>query len=170
MWNRKNRFERNVDQLEGKTVTAVEDLAGTIRQRYAGETGQQLANNLAQLAHSIEQLDLGESMARRRKELERATRKASRRMNHALKDLEKTRGRVQRDAGALATRVSHDAGALAVQAREQVEHGGQQLATISQKAVPTEPAAWIAPSLLGFGLGFGLGFLFARRRRRAEKE
>lgn len=168
MWNRKNRIERGVAQLEGKTATAVEELADTVRQRYTNETGQQLANSLALLARSIEQLDLGDSMVRRRKELERAARKASRRMDRTLKDLEKTRGRVRRDANALATRVGHDASALAVQAREQVEHGGQQLATISQKTVPAEPTAWIAPSLLGFGLGFGLGFLFARRQRRED--
>lgn len=168
MWNRKNSIERRVDQLEGKTVTAVEDLAGTVRQRFPNETGRQLADNLAQLAHNIEQLDLGDSMARRRRELERAARKANRQMNRAVKDLERTRGRVARDAGALAARVSHDAGALATRVGEQVEHGGHQLATISQKAAPAEPAAWIAPSLLGFGLGFGLGFLFARRRRKDD--
>lgn len=170
MWTRKNTLERRVDKFEGKTVAAMEELAESVRQRFQNETGQQLAANLVQLAHNIEQLDLSDSMVRRRKELERAARKASRRMNRAVKDLEKTRGRVAQDASALAARVSHDAGALATRMGEQVEHGGHQLATISHKAAPAEPAGWIAPTLLGFGLGFGLGFLFARRRRRNREE
>jgi cell division septum initiation protein DivIVA len=169
MWNRKNSLERRVDLIEGKTATAVGELADTIRHRYGNETGQQLAANLAQLAQSIDQLDLSDSMVRRRKELERAAKKASRQMRRTLKDLEKSRGRVAQDATALANRVTHDAGALATRVGEQVEHGGQQLATISKQAVPAQPAAWIAPSLLGFALGFVFGFLFARgRRKRAE--
>ena len=48
---------------------------------------------------------------------------------------------------------------------ESAAHGGHQLATLSQKAVPSEPTGWVTPTLLGFLLGFGVGFLFARRRR-----
>ncbi|HMQ34188.1 MAG TPA: hypothetical protein PKD53_25870, partial [Chloroflexaceae bacterium] len=142
MWNRKNSVERRIDSLERSTATAVEDLADTVRQRFDNEAGQQLAGNLAQLARNIDHLELGDTMARRRKELERATKKATRQVNRALRDLEKTRGKVARDANALAARVG-----------ESVEHGGQQLATIGQKAVPSEPTGWVMPTLLGFLLG-----------------
>jgi ElaB/YqjD/DUF883 family membrane-anchored ribosome-binding protein len=154
MWNRKNSFERGIASLEGGTAVAVEDLAATIRERYNNETGQKLAANLAQLAKSVDQLELSDAVAKRRKELERAAKKASRQMDRAIKDLEKTRSRVASDASALAARVG-----------ESVEHSGQQLATISQKTVPTEPTGWIMPTFFGFLLGFGAGFLAARSRK-----
>lgn len=170
MWKRKTNLEHRMDQIEGQTATAVEHLADTVRQRYATEAGQQLAANLAHLAQAIDQLNLGDTMMRRRRELEHAAKKANRQMLRTLKDLEHTRGRVARDAGVLATRVGHDAGVLATRVGEQVEHGSQQLATLSQKAAPAEPRAWILPSLLGFTLGFGLGFLIARRRRKRDDD
>lgn len=155
MWTRKNRLERGIETLESGAVSAVEELADTVRQRFDNEAGRQLAGNLTQFARNVEQLDLGDSMLRRRKELERATRKANRRVNRAIKDLDKTRSRVAHDANALAHRVG-----------ESATHGGQQLATIGQKAVPAEPTGWVMPIVLGFLLGFGAGFLVARRRRR----
>lgn len=159
MWMRKNRLERGIDSLESGTVSAVEDLAETVRQRFDNDAGRQLAGNLSQLARNVEQLDLSDSMRRRRKELERATRKANRQVNRAIKDLDKTRARVARDANALAHRVG-----------ESVEHSGQQLATIGQKTVPSEPTGWLMPTVLGFLLGFGAGFLIARRRARRDNE
>lgn len=155
MWTRKNRLERQIDSLESGTVSAVEDLAATVRERFDNEAGRQLAGNLTQLAKNVEQLELSDSLARRRKELEKATRKANRQVNRAIKDLDKTRARVAHDANALAHRVG-----------ESVEHGGQQLATIGQKTVPSEPTGWVMPTVLGFLLGFGAGFLVASRRRR----
>lgn len=159
MWKRKNSVERRIDSLEHSTATAVEDLADNVRRRFEGEAGQQLAGNLTQLARNIDHLELGDAVARRRRELERATRKANRQVNRALRDLEKTRGKVARDASALAARVG-----------ESVEHGGQQLATIGHKAVPSEPTGWVLPTLLGFLLGFGAGFLIARSRRRRRDD
>lgn len=158
MWSRKNKLERRIDTLETGTATAVDELANRVRQRFDNVTGQQLASNLSQLAKSIDQLDVSDTMVKRRKELERAARKTSRQMDRAIKDLERTRSRVAKDATALAARVG-----------EQVEHSGQQLATISQKTVPPEPAGWIVPSLIGFLLGFGAGFLLARSRNRRHE-
>ncbi len=159
MWKRKNRVERRIESLEHNTAAAVEDLADTVRRRFDGETGQQLAGSLAQLARNINQLELGDAMAKRRRELERATKKATKQVNRALRDLEKTRGRVAREANALAAKVS-----------ESVEQGGQQLATLGQKAVPSEPAGWVTPTLLGFAIGFGVGFAIARSRRRRRDD
>lgn len=158
MWGRKkNAVERGIDSLEGGTATATAELAETIRGRFDNETGRQIADNLNQLAKNIEQLDLSDAMMKRRKELEKAAKRASRQVNRAMKDLDKTRARLAQDANALATRVG-----------ESVEHSGQQLATLSQKTVPPEPAGWILPSFVGFLLGFGAGFVVARRRKRDE--
>lgn len=150
----KNKFERGIDTLEDGTATAAVDLAETIRERYDNEAGRQIADNLNKLAKSVEQLDLSDAVLQRRKELEKAAKKASRQVDRAMKDLEKTRTRIAKDANALAARVG-----------ESVEHSGQQIATLSQKTVPPEPAGWILPSSLGFLLGFGAGFLVARKRR-----
>jgi ElaB/YqjD/DUF883 family membrane-anchored ribosome-binding protein len=154
MWGRKNTFERGVSTLESSTATAAEDLATTIRERFDNEAGRQIADNLNRLAKNVEQLDLSDAVQQRRKELERAAKKASRQVDRAIKDLDKTRNRVARDANALAARVG-----------ESVEHSGQQIATISQKTVPAEPAGWILPSFVGFLLGFGAGFLVARNKK-----
>ncbi|NTU85826.1 MAG: hypothetical protein HGA45_41930 [Chloroflexales bacterium] len=154
MWSRKNKFERSIGALESNTATATEELATAIRERFPNETGQQIAENLARLAKNVEQLDLSDAVLQRRKELEKAAKKASRQVDRAIKDLDKTRSRVARDANALAARVG-----------ESVEQGGQQLATLSQKTVPPEPAGWIMPSFVGFLFGFGAGFLVARKRR-----
>lgn len=159
MFSRKNRLERGIASLEGGAATAVEDLAATIGQRFDSETGRKLADNLNQLARNVEQLELSDSVAARRRELEKAARKASRQMDRAIKDLEKTRSKVARDANVLAARVG-----------ENLEQGGQQLATISQKTVPQEPTGWIMPTLFGFLLGFGAGFLFARARKTRAAE
>lgn len=154
MWSRKNKFEQRIASLESGTASAVEELAGSIRERYDNETGRQLANNLTQLARTVDQLELSDTVAKRRRELERAARKASRQMDRAVKDLEKTRARVARDANALATRVG-----------ESAQQGGQQIVTLGQKTVPAEPTGWIMPTVLGFLLGFGAGFLAARKTR-----
>lgn len=154
MWSRKNQIERGIDSLETGTAAAVEDLAATIRERYDNETGRKLASNLASLAKSVDQLDLSDSVQKRRRELERAARKASRQMDRAIKDLERTRSKVARDATALATRVG-----------ESVDESTQQLATLGQKTVPTEPTGWIMPTFFGFLLGFGAGFLVGRKQK-----
>lgn len=159
MWNRKNSFERGIDSLQDGTATAVEDLAATVRERFDNDAGRQLAGNLTQLARSVEELDLSDKVAKRRRELEKATKKANRQVNRAVKDLEKSRARFASDANALATRVG-----------ERVEEGGQQLATLGQKTVPGEPTGWIMPTLLGFLLGFGAGFLLARVWRKGRKD
>lgn len=154
MWSRKNAVERGIDSLESGTAVATADLAKTIRGRFNTDTGRQIADNLNQLAKNIEHLDLSDAMQQRRKEMERAAKKASRQVDRAMKDLDKTRARIARDANVLASRVG-----------ESVEHSGQQIATLSQKAVPPEPAGWILPSFVGFLLGFGAGFFVARRRK-----
>lgn len=60
----------------------------------------------------------------------------------------------------------------AKQASKQVERSRRQLAAAGAHAVPAEPSAWIAPTLLGFLFGFGLGLLLARflRPRRQESD
>jgi uncharacterized phage infection (PIP) family protein YhgE len=158
-WRRKNRFERGLDTLENGASEAVAQLAEKVRDQIDGEAGTVLAGNLQQLAQRVDELNLSDSVLKRRKELERAARKASKQVNRALKDFDKTRGRIAQDANALAHRVG-----------DQLEHGGQQLATISHKAAPAEPTGWILPTLLGFMLGLGAGFLLAGLTRREREE
>jgi nucleotidyltransferase/DNA polymerase involved in DNA repair len=158
-WRRKNRLERGLDSLEHGASGAVAQLAETVRDRLDNETGQQLAGSLQQLSQRVDELDLSDAVLKRRQELERAARKASKQVNRAIKDFDKTRGRIAKDANKLATRVSG-----------QLEHGGQQIATIGHKSVPTEPTGWILPTLLGFMLGLGLGFMLARVSRRDRQE
>lgn len=153
MWKRKTKIERQLDAAEHATSEAVGQLANTIRERFDGEASRQVAENLDQLARRIDDLDLGDTMRKRRKELERATKKANRKVEQALKELDKTRARVSRDANQLAARVG-----------DTLEEGSHQLANLSQQAAPAEPRAWIVPTFFGFLAGFGFGFLFARRR------
>lgn len=153
-WNRKNSFERGIDAAEARTAVAVERLADGIEERIGSSAGEQLAANLRQLASRIDELDLSGQVQRRRRELEKASKKASRQVNRAMHDFEKTRGRVVGEAGALASMVGAEAGRT-----------GKQLATLSHKAVPEEPAAWIVPSLFGFAFGFAFGFVIARTLR-----
>jgi hypothetical protein len=142
-WNPKNRFERGIDAAEAQTAVAVERIADGIQERLGSAAGAQLAANLRQLAGRIEELDLAGEVQRRRRELERASKKASRRVQRALHDFERTRERVVGEAG----------------------RTGQQLATLGQKAAPEEPAGWILPSLFGFAFGFAFGFVIARSLR-----
>ena len=153
-WNRKNSFERGIDAAEARTAVAVEHLAEGIQERIGNSTGEQLAANLRQLASRIDDLDLSGQVQRRRRELEKASKKASRQVQRAMHDFEKTRGRIAGEAGAIATLVGAEAGRT-----------GQQLATLSHKAVPKEPAGWIIPSLFGFAFGFAFGFVIARALR-----
>jgi hypothetical protein len=147
LWNRKNSFERGIDAAEARTAVAVERLADGIQGRIGSSTGEQLAANLRQLAGRIDELDLSGQMQRRRRELEKASKKASRQVQRAMHDLERTRGRVVGEA----------------------ERTGKQLVTIGHKAVPEEPTGWIVPSLFGFAFGFAFGFVVARTLRpRAE--
>jgi hypothetical protein len=147
LWNRKNSFERGIDAAEARTAVAVERLADGIQERIGSSTGEQLAANLRQLAGRIDELDLSGQVQRRRRELEKASKKASRQVQRAMHDLERTRGRVVGEA----------------------ERTGKQLATIGHKAVPEEPTGWIVPSLFGFAFGFAFGFVVARTLRpRAE--
>jgi hypothetical protein len=147
LWNRKNSFERGIDAAEARTAVAVERLADGIQERIGSSTGEQLAANLRQLAGRIDELDLSGQMQRRRRELEKASKKASRQVQRAMHDLERTRGRVVGEA----------------------ERTGKQLVTIGHKAVPEEPTGWIVPSLFGFAFGFAFGFVVARTLRpRAE--
>jgi hypothetical protein len=146
-WNRKNRLERGIDAAEAQTAVAVERLAEGIQDRLDNPTGQQLAANLRQLAGRIDELDLSGQMQRRRRELEKASKKASHQVHRAMHDFEKTRGRIVGEA----------------------ERTGKQLVTIGHKAVPEEPTGWIVPSLFGFAFGFAFGFVVARTLRpRAE--
>jgi hypothetical protein len=153
-WNRKNSFERGIGAAEAQTAVAVERLADGIQDRLGSATGEQLAASLRQLASRIDELDLSGQVLRRRRELEKASKKASRQVQRALHDFDKTRGRVVGEAGALASFVGAEAGRT-----------GQQLATLGQKAAPDEPAGWILPSLFGFAFGFAFGFLIARTLR-----
>lgn len=159
MWRRKNKFERQLDTLETQASEAVGQLAGTIRGRFDNEVGQEVAAHLSQLARRVDELDLSDQVAQRRKKLEKAAKKASRRVDRAIKDLEKTRGKVARDARELASQVG-----------ENLEHSGQQIATISQQSVPEKPGGWIMPTLLGLLVGFGLGFFVAKKTSKKESE
>ncbi|MFV9505318.1 MAG: hypothetical protein AB4911_12220 [Oscillochloridaceae bacterium umkhey_bin13] len=158
MWKRKTKIERQLDAAEHATSEAVGQLASTIRDRFEGDASRQVAENLDQLARRIDDLDLSDTMRKRRKELERATKKANRKVDEALKELDKTRTRVSRDANQLAARVGGT-----------IEEGSHQLATISHQAAPAEPRAWIVPTFFGFLAGFGLGFLFARRPKHHDE-
>lgn len=159
MWKRKTKIERQIGQAEHATSEAVEQLATNIRGRFEGDASRQVADNLEELARRIDDLDLSDKVRKRRKELERATKKANRKVDEALKELDKTRGRVTRDANALAARVG-----------DTLEEGSHQLATISHQAAPAEPRAWLVPTMVGFLAGFGLGFLFGRRRSAPKEE
>lgn len=158
-WRKKNSLERGIDSLESGASEAVTQLADTVRDRLESEAGKQLAQNLEQLAKRVNELDLSDAVLKRRKELEQAANKASKQVNRALKDFDKTRGRIAKDANKLAHRVG-----------DQLEQGGQQLATLGHKSVPSEPTGWILPTILGFGVGLGLGLLLGRFSRPKQEE
>jgi hypothetical protein len=158
-WNRKNSFERGIGAAEAQTAVAVERLADGIQGRLGNPAGEQLAANLRQLASRVDELDLSGEVQRRRRELEKASKKASRQVQRTMHDFEKTRGRIAGEASALATRVGSEA-----------ERTGQQLVTIGHKAVPEEPTGWIVPSLFGFVFGFSFGFVLARTMRPKREE
>src|SRR5687767_475845 len=102
MWNRKNTFERRIDAVESQAVGAVERLAEGIQERLSNPTGEQLAANLRHFASRVEDLGVSDQVYRRRRELEKASKKASRQVEHAMRDFDKSRSRVVGEASALA--------------------------------------------------------------------
>ncbi len=159
MWRRKNRFERSIDVAETKTAERVNQLAEQVRERFDSESGQQLADNLNELARRVDDLDLSKTVYKRRKDLEKAARRANKQIDRAVRDLEQVRGKVAHDASLLAARVG-----------EQLEERGQQIATVGIQSVPSQPTGWIIPILFGFLIGFGAGFLIARNSRQNKEE
>lgn len=138
-WNRKRSLEHSIDAAEAQAAMAVERIADGIQERIGSTAGAQLAANLRQLAGRIDELDLAGQLLSRRRGLERAARKASRQVQRALHDFERTRERLADEAG----------------------RTGQQLATLGQRTLPDEPARWIVPTLFDFAFGFAFGFAIA---------
>lgn len=87
MWNRKNKFERSLDKAEANTAVAVSHLADTIREKVGGDQGEQIAQALAHLAERVDALDLSDQVRRSRKEIQKATKKASKQVERSGKQI-----------------------------------------------------------------------------------
>lgn len=74
------------------------------------------------------------------------------------------------DLAAQVKRGRKEIGKSAKKAGKQMGRSGKQLASMGAQAVPTEPSAWIAPTLLGFLFGFSVGLLITRMRRPRREE
>jgi uncharacterized protein YdbL (DUF1318 family) len=87
MWNRKNRFEQGLAVAESSTAAAVEQLAGTIRERLDNSSGEQIAGTLNALADRVEALELADQVQQSRRQLQKAARKAGRKMERSGKQI-----------------------------------------------------------------------------------
>lgn len=87
MWGRKNRFEQGLAVAESNTAAAVEQLAGSIRERLDNPSGEQIAGALTALAERVEALELAEHVQHSRRQLQKAARKAGRRVERGGKQI-----------------------------------------------------------------------------------
>lgn len=87
MFGRKTSFERGLDKAEANTAVAVNQLADSIREKVGGEQGVQIAQALNQLADRVDALDLADQVRRGRKELQKATKRASKQVERSGKQI-----------------------------------------------------------------------------------